>query len=141
MPHDENQPLLKAFNRLGLAIGFRANAASFSSYTAALEDQSRIVEWDRIQEAAAGGIFRITHEDHFNGCGETEDMALAGLKKRFQQTSVNDTCLLIKTSESATGARYLAVKSDGGDGVKNMGYVVTERADTGNRIREFSLKR
>ena len=141
MPHDENNALLKAFGRLGIGIGFRRNAASFDSFTAAIEDPSATVEFGHIQEGLDGGEYGLSSDDHFRGYGETEDAAWAGLTKRFRQTSLNDTCVLIRTSANATGARYLAVKSDGADGVRNMGYAVTERTETGNRIREIALKR
>jgi hypothetical protein len=140
MPHDENNPLLKAFGDLGLAIEFRANAASFPSFTAAFAGPSRIMEWTQLW-AIDSGLNKVANDDHINGYGETEDLALAGLKKRFLQTATDDSYLLIKTSQNATGAWYLAVKSDGADGVRNMGFITTQRTETGSRVREIALKR
>lgn len=134
MSYEGNARLVMAFGQLGLAVDVHADPEHQDRFVAALKLPSAAMKWMDVLE----DIKFLGDEEHFSGYGDTEEAALSGLRKRFRETAKNEGVVVIRVTEPG---RHLVIRSDGGDGVRNIGHYQVERTEAGTRVRAIELKR
>ncbi|HTK83988.1 MAG TPA: hypothetical protein VL625_02785 [Patescibacteria group bacterium] len=134
MSYEKTARLMSAFGQLGLEVGVHEDTKHKGQFVAALKLPSAAMKWVDVLE----DIKFLGDEEHFSGYGETEEAALSGLRKRFRETARNDGVVVVRVTEPG---RHLVIKSDGEDGVRNIGNYQLERTDEGTRVRAIELKR
>src|SRR6188472_2353730 len=122
MSYEGNTRLVMAFGQLGLIVNVQADPEHDGQFVAALELPSAGMKWMDVLE----DIKFLGDEEHFSGYGETEEAALSGLRKRFRETARNDGVVVIRVTEPG---RHLVIRSDGEDGVRNIGNYQLERTE------------
>lgn len=134
MSYEGNTRLVMAFGQLGLAVGVHPDPDHSGQFVAALELPSAGMKW---MDVAQNAPF-LGDDEHFSGYGDTEEAALSGLRKRFRETAASEGVVVIRVTEPG---RHLVIKSDGDDGVRNIGNYQLERTDAGTRVRAIELRR